>query len=76
MLFRFFESQWKYPVKNDWVNQVKEDLVEFDLDLSLDDIKVKSKNVFKKMVKKQMKEFSLDYLNKLKEKHSKMENLV
>ena len=26
MLFRFFESKWKYPVKNDWVIQVKEDL--------------------------------------------------
>ena len=76
MLFRFFEAQWKYPVKNDWVNQVKEDLVDFDLDLNLDDIKTKSKNVFKKMVKNKMKEFSLNYLNKLKEKHSKMDNLV
>ena len=39
MLFRFFEAQWKYPVKNYWVNQVKEDLLDFDLDLTLDDIK-------------------------------------
>ena len=76
MLFRFIESQWKYPVKHDWVIQVKEDLSDFDMDLTLDDIKSKSKNVFKKMVKTKMKEFSLNYLNKLKEKHSKMDNLV
>ena len=46
------------------------------MDMTLEDIKSKSKNVFKKMVKTKMKEFSLNYLNTLKEKHSKMDNLV
>ena len=60
-----------YPGKNDWVNQVKEDLVDFEIDMTLEEIKSKSKNVFKKLVKQKMKEYALNYLNK----HTKMDNL-
>ena len=65
-----------YPSKNDSVNTVKEDLIDFDLDIDLNEIKKKSKNSFKKLIKKKMKEYALGYLNDLKETHSKMDNLV
>ena len=75
MLHKFFQAQWQYPVKDDWVNQVKEDLKDFDIDMSFSELKLKSKNSFKKMVKKKMRDYALNYLNTLKEKHSKMDNL-
>ena len=31
MLCDFFTAQWKHPVKNDWTEQVKLDLIEFEL---------------------------------------------
>ena len=65
-----------HPIKNDWVNQVKEDLIDFDINMDLEQVKKQSKNSFKKMVKKKMRNYALDYLNNLKEKHSKMDNLL
>ena len=29
MIFKFVMAQWNYPLKNDWTNQVKEDLSDF-----------------------------------------------
>ena len=68
--------QWNYPVKNDWTTQVRSDLEDLNFNVDLTDLKSKSKTTFKKIVKLKIKEFSLDYLNNLKEKHSKMENLT
>jgi hypothetical protein len=76
MLSKFFKAQWMHPIKNYWVNQVKEDLIDFDIDMDLEQVKKQSKNSFKKMVKKKMRNYALEYLNNLKEKHSKMENLL
>ena len=76
MLYKFFLTQWMYPVRNDWVHQVREDLADFNLEVDLDQLTKMSKNVFKKMVKKKLKEYSLGYLTTIKEKHSKMDQLV
>ena len=62
-------------MKGDWVEEAKNNLAEFDINLSLDDLKNKSKSSFKKLVKTKTREFTLNYLLALKEKHSKMENL-
>ena len=75
MLSRFFQSQWRFPIKNDWVNQVKDDFKDFNLNYQLSEIKLISKTSWKKRVKLKMKEYSLDQLNKLKGNHSKMEEL-
>ena len=75
MLYRVFITQWKYPDKGDWTEQVKSDLKYFGLDWSLNDFASKSKNSFKRFLKKKTKEVALDYLLKLKEGHSKMSNL-
>ena len=44
-----------HPIKNDWVNQVKEDLIYFDINIDLEQVKKQSKNSFKKLVKKKMR---------------------
>ena len=75
MAHKFFLSQWKYPVRDDWTLEAKENLKELDINLTLEEIKKKSKNSFKRLVKTKAKEYTLNYLLDLKEKHSKMEKL-
>ena len=75
MLFKFFESQWKYPCKSDWTKQVKEDLEDLKMNEDLETLKNTSKNAFKRKVRIKMKEFAFKYLLDKKEKHSKMSNL-
>ena len=76
MLYNFFETQWKYPCKDDWTAQVKKDMKDFGINEDLEELKAKSKNSFKKVVKIKMLEYSLDYLLNQKETHSKMDNLM
>ena len=75
MLYKVFISQWKYPLKGDWTLEVQNDLVELGLDLDLEQIKNKSKNSFKRLVKVKVKEYTFNYLMKVKETHTKMEKL-
>ena len=75
MLSKVFKIQWKYPVKDDWVLQVQQDLKDFDIVWNIEEIRGKSPYSFKKHVKIKSKEFALEQLLILKAKHSKMENL-
>ena len=75
MLSKVFQTQWKYPVKDDWSLQVQQDLKDLNIVLNLEDIKKKSSFTFKKQVKIKSKEFALEQILKLKSKPSKMENL-
>ena len=75
MLSKVFKTQWKYPVKDDWTKTVQKDLKDLDIGLDLDEIKQKSDFSFKRLVKIKTKEYALDFLMKIKEKHSKMEKL-
>ena len=75
MLYKFFTAQWKKPIKDDWIEEVKKDLNELDIDMTLDEMKLNSNNSFKRIVKIKTKEYTLDYLLELKESHSKMDNL-
>ena len=75
MLHKFFIKQWKYPTKDDWTEQARNDLEELDINLGLEEIKSKSEYSFKKLVKRKGKEFTLNYFLELKEEHTKMEKL-
>ena len=55
MLYKAFIAQWTYPVKDDWTIKVKENLEEFGISYSLEDMKTKSANSFKRMVKLELK---------------------
>ena len=75
MCSKMLRAQWEYPVKNDWTKKVQEDLNELNIDLSLEEIKKKSENSFKRLVKIKTEELALDYLLNLKENHTKMDNI-
>lgn len=75
MLSKVFKTQWKYPVKDDWTTTVQKDLKDLNIGLDPDEIKEKSDYSFKRLVKIKTKEYALDYLMKIKERHSKMEKL-
>ena len=76
MLFKFFMAQWENPSKQDWTEQVKEDLAELGINEDLPFIESKSQYCFKRLVKTKIKEFTLDFFNDRKFKHTKMDNLV
>ena len=56
MLSLFFNTQWKYPNRKDWVEQVRSDLEDFDIPANLDFIREKSHLSFKNLVKKHAKQ--------------------
>ena len=60
MLSKFFLAQWKYPtLRNEWTEQVKKDLLEFDLPIDLEELAKMSINSFKNKVRKKAKEVAL-----------------
>ena len=75
MLHKFFVAQWENPSKQDWTEQVREDLADLGINEDLSFIESKSQYCFKKLVKTKVKEFTLDLLNEKKFKHTKMDKL-
>ena len=75
MLYKFFITQWEQWAKLDWTEQVRVDLKDFNIPVSLEFVKSKSKYTFKKLVKQQMKKYEFRRLLTEKELKSKMENL-
>ena len=78
MLSRVFKTQWKYPTKSDWTTTVQKDMVDLDIGLSLDEIKEKSEYRIKGLCSRLnigTKDYALDCLMTIKERHSKKENL-
>ena len=52
MLTKVFQAQWDHPCgKNEWTEEVKQNLKEFGLEADLNWLRSKSKNVFKSLVK-------------------------
>ena len=71
-----FFAQLENPVKNDWSEQVKDDLKKTDLDhLTFDDIKTMKRDTFKKLVREKIRSLALKNLLIEKEKLSKIKNL-
>ena len=61
--------------KNDWAETVQNDKVEINLNLSDELIVKMKKKKFKKFLKCKIKETAMKYLNKIKNSHSKVENI-
>ena len=76
MLYKFVVAQWENPSKQDWTEQVRDDLAELGIKDDIPSIESKSQYCFKKLVKTKIKEFTLDLLNVRKFRHTKMDNLV
>ena len=61
-IFKFFMAQWNYPAgRNEWTEQARLDKEEFGIELSLEEIKVKSKLAFKNFVKRQTREVAYEW---------------
>ena len=67
MLARFFYCQWLDSNQHDWTKLVRIDLGDFCLPENLDLIQNKSEYSWKKLVKKQAKEYELSRLIKIKD---------
>ena len=73
IIYKCFEAQKKNPCRNDWINTVEEDLANLDIGLSFDDIQTLSKYQWQQFLSQIIEERALEYLNKLKLSHSKVE---
>ena len=71
----FFEVQKKFPVKNDWVTEIGENLEFCEINLNQDEIKKMSKNKFKTLVNKQIKLRAEEYLAEIQDGHTKTKDL-
>ena len=75
LLSQIFYAQWRNPLKNDWVENVKDDLRYFDLNTDLLWIKTTSKNKFKKLVNEKLRSIAWVELNDRKSEHENISNL-
>ena len=75
LLRQCFNSQYENPSKGDWVLTVREDLRDLEISLDMETIANTRKEEFKRIVKNAVKERSLEYLQKLQEKHSKARDI-
>ena len=61
-LKKFLNLQFEKPSRGDWGSRCMKDLKELNIDLSLDKIKIMTKNKFKNILKEKIKENALEYL--------------
>ena len=76
MLYKFCNAQWKHPTSQDWTEQVKIDLEDFNIPIDLEFIKSKSKYSFINLVKIKAREYAFDKFMMKKLEHSKLDNLI
>ena len=75
MLSKFFKTQLSFPVKDDWSEQVRQDLVDFGIKEDFEFIKTTSTYKFRKLIKKCGREYALAKFCEQKRKHSKLQLL-
>ncbi len=51
MLCKFFTAQRNKPGKNDWIQTVQQDIIDLQLNMNIDEIKLCSQSKFKDIVK-------------------------
>ena len=76
LLRSVFDAQVDNPIRGDWVKQIELDIRDIGLFLTFDQIKIMSKEMFKKIVKEKVKKKSFEYLTKIQATHSKAKNIV
>ena len=72
LLYKFYKSQCRNPVKDDWVMTLTEDLETLNIDATEEKIEKISENSFKKLVNAAIKKEAFKYLEKIKSSHSKV----
>ena len=72
---RVFNAQVNFPSKSDWVSQARKDLLDCEINLTDSEIAMKSSYQFKSLVRKKIKQKSIDYLTDQQMRHSKSQFL-
>ena len=72
LLKTFFVAQLENPVKGDWILQVRKDLDEVEMNVTMEDIQMMSIENFKAKVKTSIRKAALKYLNGEKARMSKI----
>ena len=62
LLVRIYRAQKEAPYKNDWCLQVKQDMVDFGIELTETEIAAKTKETFKSIVKDKCKKAAFEFL--------------
>ena len=60
----------EHSVKGDWVNTVKQDLTDLNIDMNLEEIKNTSKEIFKTTVKEKVRPAAFNFLTRIQETKS------
>ena len=76
VISRVFKAQCSQPLQDDWCKSVTADIENFQLNLDFSEIKEMSENSFKLRVKSAVTCKAMEELTKLKNKHSKVMNIV
>ena len=75
LVSKVFKAQKLFPVKDDFVHQINEDMEDIGLELKEEEIKNMKKSKFKSLLKDKLKGAAHNYLVKKKEGLSKLNNL-
>ena len=75
MVRKVYEAQKSDPSPGDFCQLVSDDCKAIKLDIAEADIAKMSKQRFQTLVKSKIRDAALEYLNKLKQKHTKMDGL-
>ena len=75
LIHRVYEAQKKNPTKGDWIQLVMNDLDLIGEQLDEERIRSMSKNKFKRHVKKKIENAAFEYLEGLKNQHSKVKDI-
>ena len=75
LISKVFFAQKRRTSSDDWVESVFKDLKDIKIDITEDTIATMKKFRFKKCSKNKVKEAAFDYLQNIKEKHSKVKDI-
>ena len=73
---KVLEVQKQHRCKDDWINEIEENLQFCQIDLNEEAIKKMKKSAFQKLVNQKMKMKADEFLSSLRDQHSKTENLL
>ena len=76
LIQRCYNAQRNNPVKKDWIHAIDSDMKELNIEITDEELKTISKVNFKKIIKKAAIKRTITYLNNLKKKHSKMDDII
>ena len=76
LIAKVFESQVKNPTSRDWVTTVRKDLLELNLNMKFDDIKIMKKITYMNIIKQKIEYKTITDLEEVKQKQTKVMHLA